>query len=176
MCSAVSTGVSTCCSTAPGGLESTVVDLSGASPRILRPGLVSAEELSATLDADFSGVEVRATDKDAALPSPGMLRKHYSPTVPVFLTADDGATRVQELAAGGSRIGWIPLGPEIADAPDERIVSRSLPAEPKAYAASLYSTLHELEQCGVAAIVIERPPAGPAWAAVLDRLSRAAAE
>jgi L-threonylcarbamoyladenylate synthase len=59
---------------------------------------------------------------------------------------------------------------------NDRIVCRPLPGEPKAYAASLYSTLHELEQLGVAAIVIQRPPTTAEWTAVLDRLSRAAAE
>lgn len=161
-----------------GGLESTVVDLSGATPRLLRPGLVSAAELAATLGIQIVGVDVRASEDDDALPSPGLLKKHYSPVVPLYLTDDDGATRVAELSTAGKRIGWVPLGlerPEFGGPVDAEVVCLPLPCEPATYARRLYATLHELEAEGVAAIVVERPPPGPEWSAVHDRLQRAAA-
>jgi L-threonylcarbamoyladenylate synthase len=49
-----------------------------------------------------------------------------------------------------------------------------MPADPQAYAAQLYSVLHELDHEGWPWIAVETPPDTPEWAAVLDRLRRAA--
>jgi L-threonylcarbamoyladenylate synthase len=158
------------------GLESTVVDLSGAVPRVLRPGPISAEELSEVLKLNVARAEEQVLSHDAPLPSPGMLRKHYAPLVPLRLTDDSGAELVQQLAAAGDKVGWMPLGDAVATRAMPQIVRRPLPNEPAAYARLLYATLHELEQSGVAAIVVQRPPLGAAWSAIHDRLRRAAAE
>ncbi len=49
-----------------------------------------------------------------------------------------------------------------------------LPADPRAYAAALYETLHRLDRERLDWIAVERPPDTPEWAGVLDRLRRAA--
>jgi L-threonylcarbamoyladenylate synthase len=49
-----------------------------------------------------------------------------------------------------------------------------MPADPQAYAAVLYETLHRLDAEGFEWIAVERPPDTPEWAGVLDRLRRAA--
>ena len=54
-------------------------------------------------------------------------------------------------------------------------VVESLPEDPAGYAADLYAALHRLDDAGVASIVVEAPPAGEDYAAVRDRLRRAAA-
>jgi L-threonylcarbamoyladenylate synthase len=51
---------------------------------------------------------------------------------------------------------------------------RRLPANPRAYASALYAALRELDQADAELIVVEEIPATPAWAAVADRLRRAA--
>jgi L-threonylcarbamoyladenylate synthase len=158
------------------GLESTVIDLSGATPRVLRPGPIALDDLREMLGPEVSAVDVHASEKDAALPSPGLLRKHYAPLVPLRLTDDAGESLVGQLSATGDRIGWIPLGDATAASDSSAIIRRPLPNEPTAYARRLYAVLHELEQAGVAAIVVQRPPLGLAWSAVHDRLQRAAAE
>ena len=160
----------------PGGLESTVVDLSTATPRVLRPGPIGIEELREALGEALFDARAQATADDGALPSPGMLKKHYSPIVPLYLTDDDGARRVSELRALGRTVGWIPRGEPRGSAPTTGVRCVPLPCGAKAYAARLYATLHDLESAGVDAIVVERPPVTSAWSAVLDRLSRAAAE
>jgi L-threonylcarbamoyladenylate synthase len=167
-----------------GGLESTVVDLSGtvlsgAMPKVLRPGLISAAEIAASLGSEVAGVDVQATEQDDALPSPGLLKKHYSPLVPLYLTDDDGAMLIARWSAEGKKIGWIPLGlerPEFTGAVGADVVCLPLPCEPATYARRLYAVLHELEAHGVAAIVVERPPPGAEWTAIHDRLQRAAAK
>lgn len=158
------------------GLESTVVDLSGPTPRVLRPGPISLDELREVLGPNLDTLELQASAESGALPSPGLLKKHYSPTVPLRLTDDDGAKLVDSLAAPGRKIGWLPLG-DVAPLHDAtRIVCLPLPREPAEYARRLYATLHACERSGVVEIVVQRPPTGPAWSAIHDRLSRAAAE
>ena len=49
-----------------------------------------------------------------------------------------------------------------------------MPADPLAYAAALYATLHSLDQRDLDWIAVEPPPDTPEWAGVLDRLKRAA--
>jgi L-threonylcarbamoyladenylate synthase len=49
-----------------------------------------------------------------------------------------------------------------------------MPAEPAGYAAALYAVLHRLDALGLDWIAVERPPDTPAWAGILDRLTRAA--
>ena len=65
------------------GLESTVLDLTGAAPAILRPGAITAEEIAAVL-----GEPVTRADGDPTAPkSPGQLASHYAPGLPLRLNA-----------------------------------------------------------------------------------------
>jgi L-threonylcarbamoyladenylate synthase len=60
--------------------------------------------------------------------------------------------------------------------PDERVEFwLRMPREPRAYAQKLYAALRELDSAGCETILIEAPPAEPAWEAVLDRLRKATA-
>ncbi len=72
------------------GVESTVLDLSHGGPTILRPGAVTAEMLAAVLPA--IDLDRRPGPSDDALPSPGLLEKHYSPRAPLTLFEEPGAT------------------------------------------------------------------------------------
>ncbi len=143
------------------GIESTVLDLSGTAPAILRPGAVSREELSAAL-----GERVRLLGEAAggALRSPGMLPRHYAPRVPLVLVAS-----APEQPREADFI--IQFG-DTAHSEPRRI---TLPREPREYASRLYESLLLAEQSGAARILVERPPREEAWLAVLDRLARASA-
>lgn len=153
------------------GIESTVVDLTGEIPLVLRPGGVSLEALQRVLP------ETRmASQHEAEGPrlSPGLAKRHYSPKAPLRLFDDRATLLVAAKATQGERLGVMSLGSPPADLP--HAVVRPLPRDPAGYAQALYAVLHELDAAGVALILAERPPAEPAWFAVLDRLSRAAAE
>lgn len=160
----------------PGGLESTVVDLSHAVPRLLRPGLLDTAALEAVLGRKLAEVSEVSGKPNAAFPSPGMLKKHYAPLAPVHFSNDDGFEMVQRILAQGFRVGWMPLESSQSEVtPDlgvERVVMSN---EPITYAAHLYEALHALEVQGVDRIVIQRPPMTDAWQAIQDRLQRAAA-
>ena len=62
------------------GIESTVVDLTG-EPTILRPGIISPKIISKVL-------KVNIVKKSTKIKSPGMLKKHYSPGIPIFLNQE----------------------------------------------------------------------------------------
>ena len=131
------------------GIESTVVSLAG-EPLLLRPGVIPLPELEALIGP----VGVAAPPSEAAHPAPGMHERHYRPRTPLYLLYCGD----QPPAGRGA---WLRIG-------------REMPAEPRAYAAALYETLHRLDRQGLDWIAVERPPATPPWAGVLDRLQRAA--
>lgn len=150
------------------GIESTVLDLTGEVPRILRPGVVTASEIAAVL-----GVPVRVADgavaDDAARASPGMMALHYAPRAQVVLAAGAEVPRVVErLRAAGHRVGALVHAADAGGAARKR----RLPADPTGYARALYAALHDLDaDCD--AIVVEAVPDGEAWSGVRDRLARA---
>ena len=161
----------------PGGIESTVLDLTTNPPRLLRPGLLTGSELEAVVGPVQRSVLV---EEAQALPSPGMLKKHYSPRTPLALStsSDGGWSQVQRLCQKGGRVGWLSFGPAprtIAESP-AGLHPVPMPDTPTAYAARLYAVLHDLDKLGLTCIVVEMPPAREDWLAVRDRLQRAASE
>jgi L-threonylcarbamoyladenylate synthase len=137
----------------PVGIESTVVSLAGERPMLLRPGMVTREEL----EEQLGPVEV-LSHAEGAHPAPGMHPRHYSPRTALWLVEGGRPTRAGR-------------GVYVAHLPGADVV---LPAEPQAYAALLYSTLHRLDQQGLDWIAVEAPPRGPKWVGIHDRLRRAA--
>lgn len=135
------------------GVESTVVDCSG-PVRVLRPGGVPRESIARALGHE---VPIAAATPTGARPAPGMYARHYAPRTPLRL-ADVLRPEEPGLCFGS------PLNPSQV----------SMPADPESYAASLYRVLHALDGLGAAELVVQRPPEGPAWEAVADRLRKAA--
>lgn len=153
----------------PGGLESTVVDVTSPVPRVLRLGLITVPMLEKVVDE----VEVRI-GSEAVARSPGQMVKHYSPRTPLRIVPGDSLVDdVLEATHGGKRVGSLmfhgrPLVPGVTP-------HISLPANPDEAAALLYDTLFKLDAAGLDFILVELPPDHPEWAAVRDRLTRAAA-
>ncbi len=150
-----------------GGIESTVVDVTGEVPRVLRPGLISVSMLE-----DVCGpVEIGATG-DGASRSPGQMVKHYSPRTPVVLcqSNDEALVLGAEFSRRDWSWGWLPFGDVNGSAP-----AVPMPADPESYAAQLYRELHTFDEVDIDRILVTLPPDTPEWAAVRDRLTRAAA-
>lgn len=156
------------------GIESTVVDLAGDVPLLLRPGGVSLAELR-----DVVGeVRERAADPDAGdapRPAPGMVERHYAPRarlLPFDAGSRDAAlAEARAAAARGETVGALLLG---AALDGEVAHPVRMPVDPAAYARDLYATLHALDDAGCALVLAERVPHGDAWAGVRDRLERGA--
>jgi len=86
------------------GVESTVLDISGPRPRMLRPGGVSREELEAIL-GHVDIVETAGEPSERPLPSPGMKYTHYSPRALVFLAKGPPHEQKQAVLLAGLR--WV---------------------------------------------------------------------
>lgn len=147
------------------GLESTIVDLSREQPALLRPGGLGVATIEAVL-----GVRLSAPGADAPRAS-GTLVAHYAPRTPIVLCA---AAQIDErlamLEARGLRcVVWSRTRPASSVAAWEPASD-----DDRVFAHSLYDTLRRLDRAGFHRIVIEQPPGSVAWAAVSDRLNRAA--
>jgi L-threonylcarbamoyladenylate synthase len=153
----------------PGGLESTVLDMTTTPPCLLRPGLIAPAEIEAVIGplARYDGLAAEAQP----LHSPGLLARHYAPRAPLHIAHDDGEGRVRQLQHLGLRVGWLTFGPHLAQH-DPDVITLVMPCDPAPYAAQLYAALHTLDLAGVERIVVALPPATDAWLAVHDRLRR----
>ena len=129
------------------GIESTVLSLAGSDAVLLRPGMVTKAEIEAVIGP----VRLLEQAPEGAHSSPGLHRRHYSPKTPLILIE-----RGEDL----------PMG---------RGICLQMPNDPREYAAALYEKLHEADAQGWDWIAIEQPPGGEEWAAIRDRLERAAA-
>lgn len=155
------------------GIESTVLDLSGERPTILRPGVLGPAELEPVVGpvALVSGVK-----QGAPMPSPGMMDRHYAPKARVRLYAgDDAADREAAFAEAAAEVrrGGVAGALLTSDAAPPVAYTVRLGNEPRAYASALYGALHELDDAGCTLILIERVPSGVSWLGVRDRLERA---
>jgi len=136
------------------GLESTVLDLSGPAPVLLRPGGVSAETIAEALGAP------PGTPEAGSVKSPGMLERHYAPRARL---------RLKALTAEAAEV-LLGFGPEApADA-----LNLSTTGDLVEAAANLFAHLHRLDDAGAGAIAVMPVPETGLGRAINDRLRRAA--
>ncbi len=165
------------------GIESTVLDLSGDHPRVLRPGAASLAELRAIDPSvaydEASSPATTIADNDAPRASPGLASKHYAPRGRVVLVPrgsmmDAIATELRRPARPIAVIVATAEGRRAASAMGGVTHTIELPDDPAGYGHHVFAALHSMEELGAAVILIERVPADdPAWWAVRDRLERA---
>lgn len=138
------------------GVESTVVDLTGPVPAILRPGGITREQVAGVL-----GCDVHEGSGDAAAPkSPGQLLSHYAPDRPVRLGAEDKQPGEALLGFGGTADADLDLSPA---------------ADLKEAAANLFAFLRRLDCPPFTGIAVAPVPDTGLGHAINDRLNRAAA-
>jgi L-threonylcarbamoyladenylate synthase len=151
------------------GIESTVIDVAGGQPIVLRPGTITLEQIERA--AGMPATAGASAGGEAARPSPGMLDRHYAPRARVVLVdASDVGIRVELERAHGHRTGALVVNASVEPG---ATVTR-LPNDPAGYAARLYAALHAIDDRGCDVVVIERVPDTSAWLGVRDRLERAA--
>jgi L-threonylcarbamoyladenylate synthase len=143
------------------GIESTVIDLSGERPMLLRLGGLPVEEI----EAITGKLEQPAAPIDGqARASPGQVDRHYAPR---------GSLQVVE-RVGDALVGPRPLGvigfSEALPGVDHHL---RMPEDPREYGRLLYAALHTLDELGCVRIVVEAVPEGAGWGAIRDRLGRA---
>ena len=156
------------------GVESTVLDISGGQPRILRHGGTPKEAIEALIGPVAGGPAVG--DNPA---SPGLLKSHYAPRTPL-LTHNGMPPRQPEVEGtaflffdGASRDRW--LAARQAEQKPSAIAVLSETGNLPEAAARLFETLHELDRPEIKRIYAQYAPQEGLGAAINDRLSRASA-
>jgi len=154
------------------GIESTVLDLSVAPPRVLRPGMIHEQALLAVTGE----LDVGAGAQTDILKSPGQLQKHYSPKARmVMLSWRDEADLNLQLSTFNFQPSNLCV---IAHThiPSARFGRVSVIShDPEAFARAIYAELHRCDEAGAELILVEVPPETAEWRAIADRLKRAAA-
>jgi L-threonylcarbamoyladenylate synthase len=147
------------------GLESTVIDVSRAEARILRPGAVTREAIEAAIGPTAPALEAEGATGSAARASPGQLASHYAPRLPLRLGAEAPREGEAYLAFGAA-----PPGVD-----GDRLVNLSRRGDLAEAAANLFAALHALDRPGFTAIAVAPIPETGIGVAINDRLRRAAA-
>lgn len=150
------------------GIESTIVDCTRARPALLRPGQLGRAAIEAVL-----GLALAEPGADAPRAS-GTLASHYAPRARVELL-DGVALRHRLQAAPDPAAGSVGVYSRLAPPVGSGWIHQAMAADAASVAHDLFAVLREFDEAGVAAIWVERPPPGPEWDGVRDRLQRAAA-
>lgn len=128
------------------GIESTVVSLIRNPPEVLRPGMITKEDLEAATGVPWQRGNI---DLPHLMESPGLHPRHYAPRTP-FYVLEPG----EKPPAGRGRV-------------------LEMPGNPREYAATLYERLRAADEEGWDWIAVEKPLETPEWVGILDRLKRA---
>jgi L-threonylcarbamoyladenylate synthase len=141
----------------PVGLESTVLDLSGMDPVLLRPGGIAVEALEPIVGP------IQRADANSEIKSPGMLTSHYAPARPLRLDAAEVGPDEALLAFGPAPLTGAAATRNLSEGGDTT-----------AAAAKLFAALHDLDRPEYTAIAVMPIPETGLGAAINDRLRRAA--
>jgi L-threonylcarbamoyladenylate synthase len=162
------------------GIESTIIDLSRATPEILRPGAITDAELARIMGTvpRLRGASTPQSGQEGAATAPaprvsGSLSAHYAPRTALRLVASAAlATEAAHLASTGQRVAVLAHSVTVPD--DRRLIWHAAASDPTAYAHDLYASLRTLDTVGAHIILVEDLPPTAAWRAIADRLGRAA--
>jgi L-threonylcarbamoyladenylate synthase len=149
------------------GIESAIVDCTRANPALLRPGQLGRARIEAVL-----GQALAAPDRASPRAS-GTLDSHYAPAAPLHLF--DARAGHRPGSGPGRAAEVLGVYSQLAPEAGPGWVHRPMPADAAAVAHELFAVLRDFDAAGVSAIWVERPPPGPEWDGVRDRLQRAAA-
>jgi len=152
------------------GIESTVLDLSGEQPMILRPGSISAAAIASVL-----GIELQQSHSEAEKRSPGTRYTHYSPRAKVYLvgpsiSAEAFAGLWTHLLQRDVRLGYLgtrALPSEL----DPRFIARVSPDD---LARRLYQVLRAMDDLGATDLIIDGLEKTEIGLSLMDRLEKAA--
>jgi L-threonylcarbamoyladenylate synthase len=156
------------------GIESTVLDLTGTRPVILRPGGITRAQIEKIIGP--IDVKDMVTEVTTPASSPGQHETHYSPRAPAYRFTRDQIEIVlrdaNDPAKAPAAILFFGDVPESARRMTFNGLSQTS-TSPRTYARQIYGMLRQLDQLNPDRIFVEMPPEEPEWVAVRDRLTRA---
>jgi L-threonylcarbamoyladenylate synthase len=149
------------------GLESTIVSFEGDGVRLLRPGSVTATQISAVVG------ELLSDDGGTAPRVPGSPPTHYAPTTPMTIVpAGEIDAQADAASAGGRRVAV--LAQRLPLRAHKYVTWINAGRRPEAYGRDLYANLRTLDKAGCRRILVQAVPDGERWDAIRDRLVHAA--
>ena len=159
------------------GVESTIVDLTEERPRLLRPGGITPEQLTAVLgDLVIHKAVTAQIDKDAVVKAPGMKYRHYAPAEPVVIVAgsrEKAAAYIHRHFAPGDRV--LCFDEELPLYADCNPLSYGKESNVETLSAGLFAALRELDDASITKVYARCPVGGGVAYAVQNRLKKAAA-
>ena len=159
------------------GVESTIVDLTEDRPRLLRPGGITPEQLTAVLgDLVVDKAVTAQIDKDAVVKAPGMKYRHYAPAEPVVIVAgsrEKAARYIHDHFTPGDRV--LCFDEELPLYADCAPLSYGKESDVNTLSAGLFSALRELDDARIHQVYARCPVGGGVAYAVQNRLKKAAA-
>ena len=159
------------------GVESTIIDLTETPPRLLRPGGITPEQLTAVLGEITVDKAVTAQiDKDAVVKAPGMKYRHYAPDCQVLIVSgstEAAARYIHTHYAPGDRV--LCFEEELPLYRDCDPLPYGKEAQVDTLSAGLFAALRELDDPSVKTVYARCPVGGGIAYAVQNRLKKAAA-
>lgn len=159
------------------GLESTVLSIIGARPRLYRRGAIGAADIERRLGEEIELAPIATgASTGRPQPSPGLLAEHYAPHTPIAFFKSE-LLRSLEPCDAAERIGLITIAPrpDLSARPDRVVRWLSASGNLDQAAAGLFAVIRELDQLGLKQILIERCEEIGIGEAIMDRLRRASA-
>ena len=159
------------------GVESTIVDLTEARPRLLRPGGITPEQLTEVLgDLVVDKAVTAQIDKDAVVKAPGMKYRHYAPDCSVVIVSgsrEKAASYIRSHYKKGDRVLCFTEELPLYDGCDP--LSYGYESDVATLSAGLFSALRELDDPRIHRVYARCPVGGGVAYAVQNRLKKAAA-
>ena len=163
------------------GIESTILDLSDNVPTILRPGFVTAEELSEAIGE--VRIDPGLVREDLPPKAPGMKYRHYAPRAEMIVVLGEKgfvtgriAVLARELTAEGKRVGIFASAETAGQYRADLVLSAGAWEDAAAMASCLYESLRRFDDHGVDCILSEGFEGPGVARAVLNRLLKAAGQ
>ncbi|MDG1891642.1 MAG: L-threonylcarbamoyladenylate synthase [Verrucomicrobiota bacterium] len=161
------------------GIESTVLDLCGEYPVVLRPGMIHLESLRAvdpnTMPRQATQGDGPGASAEAACKSPGLHQKHYAPSAPMRVirwNASESLARFPARFHANAHKTCVLCHEHLPDPACFLRVS-VIPSDPEAYARALYAELYACDRLQPELILVESVPDTHPWDGIRDRLYRA---
>jgi L-threonylcarbamoyladenylate synthase len=149
------------------GVESTILDMTGEQPVMLRPGMITLKMITEVLDQP-----ILCLDSSSKTRAPGMHPVHYAPTTKTILIKTEQIPDFLQ-AQYSSAFPMAFVMHTSTKIPDARIHYVKMPENAEHYAHDFYQTLRNLDHQQFKCIVIEAVPEAPEWEALRDRLQKA---
>ncbi len=168
----------------PIGIESTIIDVTGTIPKILRPGLISEMDILDKLGLDSrannSSFQTTMHNSRRNIRVPGSDKSHYAPQTPLLLmdrfSLDVLFNQQGHTVESNNKLSYAFLAFDKLDNFDNVHVIKQYiqaPSDARLYARELYANLRKLDSARANYIIVEAPADSPEWTAILDRLKRA---